>query len=75
METIRRLLPEIEKELPLDRQVAKNFDWKLVEGNVNLPYPYIVSFTSRQNNKYMWGEYAKLEGVVLEMDDSIFVPN
>ena len=75
VETIRRLLPEIEKELQEDRRVAQYFDWKLIEGNVNLPYPYIVSFTSRPDNEYMWNEYAKDDGVVLEIDDSIFVPN
>ena len=65
-ETIRRLLLEIEKELQEDRRVAQDFDWKLIEGNVNLPYPYIVSFTARPDNEYMWDEYAKDEGVVLE---------
>ena len=75
VDTIRRLLPEVEKELPADRRVAQDFDWKLIEGNVNLPYPYIVSFTARPDNEYMWCEYAKENGVVLEIDDSIFVPN
>lgn len=75
VETIRRLLPEIEKELKEDRRVAQDFDWKLIEGNENLPYPYIVSFTARPDNEYMWDEYAKDEGVVLAIDDSVFVPN
>lgn len=76
VETIRRLLPELEKELQVDRRVAQAFDWKLIEGNVNLPYPYIVSFTARPDNEYMWNEYAKDEDVVLlEIDDSVFVPN
>lgn len=75
VETIRRLLPEIEKELQEDRQIAQDFDWKLIEENVNLPYPYIVSFTARPDNEYMWNEYAKGEGVVLEIDDAVFVPN
>lgn len=75
VETIRRLLPEIEKELQEDRRVAQDFDWKSIKGNVNLPYPYIVSFTARPDNEYMWNEYAKDEGVLLEIDDSVFVPN
>ena len=75
VDTIRRLLPEIEKELQEDRRVAQDFDWKLIEGNENLPYPYIVSFTARPDNEYMWNVYAKDDGVVLEIDDSVFVPN
>ena len=53
VETIRRLLPEIEKGLQEDRQIAQDFDWKRIEENVNLPYPYIVSFTARPDNEYM----------------------
>lgn len=75
VETIRRLLPEIEKGLQEDRQIAQDFDWKRIEENVNLPYPYIVSFTARPDNEYMWNEYAKDDGVVLEIDNSIFVTN
>lgn len=75
VETIRRLLPVVEQGLPEDRRVAQDFDWKLIEGNVNLPYPYIVSLTARPDNEYMWSEYAKNDGVVLELDDSVFVPN
>lgn len=75
VETIRRLLPEIEKGLQEDRQIAQDFDWKRIKENVNLPYPYIVSFTARPDNEYMWNEYAKDDGVVLGIDDLIFVPN
>lgn len=75
VETIRRLLPMVEQGLPEYRQVAKDFDWKLIEGNVNLPYPYIVSLSARPDNEYMWSKYAKTDGVVLEVDDSVFVPN
>lgn len=42
---------------------------------MNLPYPYIVSLSARPDNEHMWSEYAKKEGVVLEVDDSVFVPN
>lgn len=75
VETIRRLLPEIEKGFLVDRRVAQDFDWMLIEWNVNQPYPYIVSFTARPDNEYMWTEYAKEEGIVLEIDDSVFIPN
>lgn len=70
VETIRRLLPEVEKDMLADRRIAPLFDWNEIKGNRNLPYPYVVSFTSRPDNDYMWREYAKEDGVVLEIDDS-----
>lgn len=70
VETIRRLMPEVEKDMSSDRQIAPMFDWNMIKDNQNLPYPYIVSFTSRPDNDYMWREYAKEDGVVLEIDDS-----
>lgn len=75
VETIRRLLPVVEQGFPEDRRVAQDFDWKLIEGNANLPYHYIVSLSARPDNEYMWSEYAKNDGVVLEIDASVFVPN
>lgn len=74
VETILRLLPEVEKELPADRQIASMFDWNDIKGNKNLPYPYTVSFSARPDNDFMWREYAKTDGVVLEIDDSQNVP-
>lgn len=70
VETIRRLLPEVEKDLPADRRIAPMFDWDEIKDNKNLPYPYVVSFTSRPDNDYMWREYAKENGVVLEIDNT-----
>lgn len=70
VETIRRSLPEVEKDMPTDRQIAPMFDWDEIKDNMNLPYPYVVSFTSRPDNDYMWHEYAKEDGVVLEIDDT-----
>lgn len=70
IDTIKRLLPQVEKDLQPDRRIAVKFDWSMIEGNTNLPFPYIVSFTSRPNNEYMWDEYAKNDGVVLEIDDA-----
>lgn len=71
VETIKRLLPQVEKDLPLDRQIAMSFDWNKIRGNENLPFPYIVSFTSRPDNSYMWEEYAKSDGIVIEINDSL----
>lgn len=71
IETIKRLLPQVEKDLPSDRQIAFSFDWDKIRENENLPFPYIVSFTSRPNNSYMWEEYAKSDGIVMEIDDSL----
>lgn len=52
----------MEKELQPDRQIAPLFDWNEIKDNKNLPYPYIVSFTSRTDNDYMWKKYAKRMG-------------
>lgn len=73
VEAIRRLLPEVEKDMPTDRRIASMFDWVEIKGNKNLPYPYVVSFTSRPDNDYLWHEYAKEDGVVLEIDDTVQV--
>lgn len=70
VETIRRLMPEVEKDMLADRRIAPMFDWNEIKDNKNLPYPYVVSFTSRPDNDYMWCEYAKEDGVVLEIDDT-----
>lgn len=56
VETIKRLLSQVEKGQPLDRQIAVSFNWDKIRGNENLPFPYIVSFTSRPDNSYMWIE-------------------
>ena len=73
VETIRRLLPEVEKDMPADRRIAPMFDWNEIKDNINLPYPYVVSFSSQPDNDYMWHEYAKEDGVVLEIDDTVSV--
>ncbi len=61
----------MEKELQPDRQIAPLFDWNEIKDNKNLPYPYIVSFTSRTDNDYMWKKYAKTDGVVMAIDDKL----
>ena len=70
VETILRLLPEVEKDIPTDRKIAPLFEWDEIKDNQNLPYPYVVSFTSRPDNDHMWREYAKEDGVVLEIDNT-----
>lgn len=74
VETIHRLIPEVEKDMQSDRQIASLFDWSVIKDNKNLGYPYVVSFTSRPNNDYMWREYAGIDGVVMEIDNSVCVP-
>ena len=63
-------MPEAEKDMLADKRIAPMFDWEEIKGNKNLPYPYVVSFTSRPDNDYMWREYAQEGGVVLEIDDT-----
>lgn len=72
VETIRRLLPSVEKSLQPDRRIAQLIDWNMIKDNPNMPYPYIISFTSRFNNDYMWDHYANgVNGVVLAIDDHV----
>lgn len=77
VETIKELLPEIEKVVLPDRQIATLLDWKNIDGNPNLLNPYVISLSARYDNEYMWSEYASAdsEGVVLGIDDSVLVPN
>ena len=42
VETIRRLLPVVEKSLQLDRRIAHLIVWNMIKDNLNMPYPYIV---------------------------------
>lgn len=71
IETIKRLLPRFEERLQPDRRVAASFEWDLIIGNETLPFPYVVSFTDRNDNEYMWEHYAcDGKGVVIELDDS-----
>ena len=73
---IKRLLPRFEDQLRPDRRLASSFEWEDIYGNVTLPFPYIVSFTNRHDNAYMWEKYAGRDsGVVLGIDDSKNVTN
>ena len=49
VETIRRLLPEMEKELQPDRQIAPLFDWNEIKDiRISLILYCVIHFTNRQ---------------------------
>lgn len=76
IDVIKRLLPKLEERLNPDRRLASSFEIEGIIGDVTLPYPYIVSFTDRNDNDYLWKEYATRErGVVLGLDSSTRVAN
>ena len=76
IETIRRMLPKLEERLQPDRRTAAAFEWERIMSNPTLPYPYVVSFTDRKDNDYMWAHYGgNGKGVVIELDDSKPVVN
>lgn len=76
IETIKRLLPRLEERLQSDRRVAASFEWDVIIDNETLPFPYVVSFTDRKDNEYMWEHYAcDGKGVVIELDDSQKIAN
>ena len=71
IETIQRLLPQIEARLQPDRRVAHLFDWNEINGNKNMFWPYVISFTSKYDNPFMWDNYGEHgKGIVLALDDS-----
>ena len=73
---IKRLLPELEKRLQPDRRIASSFEWDEILGNETLPFPYVVSFTDKRDNEYMWEHYAcQGRGVVIALDDSRRIEN
>ena len=73
---IKRLLPELEKKLQPNRRIASSFNWEEIIGNETLPFPYVVSFTDKKDNEYMWEHYAcEGKGVVIALDDSRRIVN
>ena len=73
---IKRLLPKLEKRLQPDRRIASSFEWDEIIVNETLPFPYVVSFTDKKDNEYMWEHYAcDGKGVVLALDDSRRIVN
>nr|DAN15974.1 MAG TPA: Putative abortive phage resistance protein AbiGi, antitoxin [Caudoviricetes sp.] len=60
---------EDEYNLKQDRRIAAFFRRETIENNVNLPNPYVISVTARNDNAYMWENYADHgNGAVLEID-------
>ncbi len=60
---------EDEYDLKQDRRIAAFFRRETIENNINLPNPYVISVTARNDNAYMWENYADHEnGAVLEID-------
>ena len=71
VEAIKNLLPKFEERLQPDRRVASSFDWESIKENKMLPMPYVISLTKRNNNEYMWENYADHgHGVVLALDET-----
>lgn len=60
---------EDEYNLKQDRRIAAFFRRETIENNINLPNPYVISVTARNDNAYMWENYADHgNGAVLEID-------
>nr|DAS10145.1 MAG TPA: Protein of unknown function (DUF2971) [Caudoviricetes sp.] len=60
---------EDEYDLKQDRRIAAFFRRETIENNINLPNPYVISVTARNDNAYMWENYADHgNGAVLEID-------
>ena len=76
IDTLKRLLPVYENRYDLqeDRRIAGAFEKDLIKGNVNLPYPYVISVSARNDNNHMWENYADhKKGVVLALNiDAMF---
>ena len=71
IDTLKKLLPVFEDKhnIPKDRRIAEAFDKDVIQGNINLPYPYIISLSARNDNAYMWENYANhKQGVVLALN-------
>ena len=70
IDCLRECLLKLEKQgnLQEDRKIAAFFKHELIVENINLPFPYVISITSRNDNAYMWENYANHNnGVVLEL--------
>ncbi|RHJ94961.1 DUF2971 domain-containing protein [Parabacteroides bouchesdurhonensis] len=68
---LARYLSIFEQEYNLlkDRRIAQEFKRSLIDKNVGLPHPYIISVTAHKDNAYMWKNYAdNNNGVVLEIE-------
>lgn len=76
IDTIKRLLPQLEERLQPDRRIAHSFEYDEIIKNITLPLPYVVSFTNTNNSEFMWENYAEHgKGIVLALDDSQRIVN
>lgn len=74
--SIKRILPRLEERIRPDRRISSSFVWEDIKENITLPFPYIVSFTDRFDNEYMWDQYGcRGKGVVLGIDDTERIVN
>ena len=74
IDTLKRLLSVLEERYNFqeDRRIAGLFEKDQIEGNINLPHPYVISVSARNDNDYMWENYADhKQGVVLALDIKI----
>ena len=71
IDCLGKCLSDLEEHYNLqkDKRIAAYFKRELIAGKKNLPFPYVISITSRRDNLYMWENYADHNnGVVLEID-------
>lgn len=71
IDTLKRLLSIYEDKHNIleDRRIAGAFEKDEIKGNINLPYPYVISVSARNDNTYMWENYAHhKQGVVLALN-------
>lgn len=60
---------EVQSGVPKDRKIAPFFDPTEVERALGLPVPYVISISARNDNEYMWENYADhSRGVVMELE-------
>lgn len=62
-------LLEGKRKMQQDRCIAEMFNVDEIESATGIPLPYVISVTARNDNEYMWKNYAdNYNGVVLELD-------
>lgn len=71
IDTLKKLLPIWEEKFNVleDIRIANLFEKDKIKGNINLPHPYVISVSARNDNDYMWENYADhRHGVVLALN-------
>ena len=60
---------EVQSGIQDNRKIAPFFDPTEVERALGLPVPYVISISARNDNEYMWENYANHnQGVVMELE-------